>query len=108
MGRLADLLDLVLGTGSRDGRQLGLGDLCAVSGLLLVGGRLGEKAVEAACEVSLEQAQRALLRLALGLLAGEVLLGGGVALRAGDGDDVQRVVQLPVAAAVEPVLGAFA
>ena len=46
--------------------------------------------------------------LPLGLLAGEVFLGGGVVLRAGDRDDVQRVVELPVAAAVEPVLGAFA
>ena len=40
--------------------------------------------------------------------ASEVLLGGGVVLRAGDRDDVQCVVELPVAAAVESVLGAFA
>ncbi len=64
--------------------------------------------MEAAGEVPFERAQRALLGLALGLLTGEVLLGGGVVLRAGDRDDVQRVVELPVAAAVEPVLGAFA
>ena len=64
--------------------------------------------MKTAGEVPLERAQRALGRLALGLLAGEVLLGGGVALRAGDRDDVQRMVELPIPAAVEPVVGAFA
>ena len=44
---------------------------------------------------------------AFGLLASEVLLGRGVVLGAGDGDDVQRVVELAVPAAVEPVLGAL-
>ena len=36
-----------------------------------------------------------------------VLLGRGVALGAGDRDDVQRVVELAVPAAVQPVLGAL-
>jgi hypothetical protein len=56
--------------------------------LLLVDGRLGEEVVEAACEVALEAAQRALLRLAFGLFAGEVGLVRRVALGAGDRDDV--------------------
>jgi hypothetical protein len=58
-------------------------------------------------EVALEAAQRALGGFALGLFAREVLLGGGVALGSADRDDVQRVVELTVAAAVEPVLGAL-
>jgi len=65
----------------------------------------GEELIEAAGELALEAAQRAFRRLAFGLLAGEVLLGGGVVLGAGHGDDVQRVVELPVTAAVEPVPG---
>ena len=64
--------------------------------------------MKAAGEVALERAQRALLRLALGLFAREVLLGSRIVLRAGDRDDVQRVVELAVTAAVESVLGAFA
>jgi hypothetical protein len=64
--------------------------------------------VEAAGEVALEAAQRALAGLTLGLLAREVLLGGGVAVGAGDGDDVQRVVELAIAAGVEAMLGALA
>jgi hypothetical protein len=75
--------------------------------LPLVGGWLGEEVVEAAREVALEAPQRALLRLAFGLLASEILLGRGVALGAGDRDDVQRVVELAVPAAVQPVLGAL-
>ena len=69
--------------------------------------RRGEEVVEVAREVALEGSQRSLLGLALGLFASEVLLGGGVALRAGDRDDVQRVVELSVSAAVQPMLGAL-
>ena len=64
--------------------------------------------MEASGEVAFEASQRALLRLALGLLAREVLLGRGVVLGASEGDDVQRVVELSVAAAVQPVLSALA
>ena len=64
--------------------------------------------MDASGEVALEAAQRALLGLALGFFAGEVLLGGRVVLGAGDRDDVQRVVELAVATAVEPILGALA
>jgi hypothetical protein len=56
--------------------------------LLLIGGWLREEVVEAACEVALEGAQRAVAGFAFGLLAGEVLVGRGVALGAGDRDDV--------------------
>jgi hypothetical protein len=73
----------------------------------LVDERLGKEAVEAASEVSLQRSQRALGGLALGFFASEVLLGGRVALRAGDRDDVQRVVELAVTAAVQSVLGAL-
>jgi hypothetical protein len=41
------------------------------------------------------------------LFAGEVLLGRGVVVGAGDRDDVQRVVELAVAAAVEAILRAL-
>ena len=64
--------------------------------------------VEAAREVSLEAAECSLLALALGFLARQVGLGGRVMAGAGDGDDVQRVVELAVAAAVEPVAVALA
>ena len=66
-------------------------------------GREGEQVVEAAREVSLEAAERSLLALAFGFLARKVGLGGRVMAGAGDGDDVQGVVELAVAAAVEPV-----
>ena len=59
--------------------------------------------MEASGEVALEAAQRALLGLAFGPLARQVGLRGRVVAGAGDGDDVQRVVELAVAAAVEPV-----
>ncbi len=81
--------------------QLGLG------GLLLVGRWLSEQLVEAAREVALQAPQRAFAGLACSFLASEVLLGRRVALRAGDRDHVQRVVELAVPAAVEPVLGAL-
>ena len=82
--RGGDLLDLALGVGSLGDRgQLGLDDRLGVGCLLLVGGRFGEEPVEAAGEVALEAAQRALLGLALGFFAGEVLLGGGVVVGRG-------------------------
>ena len=68
---------------------------------------LGEEVVEVAREVALERAERSFLGLALGLFASEVFLGGGVALGAGGRDHVQRVVELAVPAAVEPMLGAL-
>ena len=77
----------------------------------LGGGGVGgerEEVVEASREVAFEAAQRSLLGFAFGLFAGKVLAGGGVVLGAGDRDDVQRVVELAVAAAVEPVLLALA
>jgi hypothetical protein len=60
--------------------------------------------MEASGESPCETTQRAFGGLAFGLFAGQVCLGGGVALGAGDRDDVQRVVELAVTAAVEPVL----
>jgi hypothetical protein len=59
--------------------------------------------VEAAREVPLETAERSLLALALGFLARQVGLGGRVMAGAGDRNDMQGVVELAVAAAVEPV-----
>ena len=90
-----------------DRGRLALGDRLGLGGLLLVDGWLGEEVVEAAGEVALEAAQRAFLGFAFGLLASEVLLGRRVVSGAGDRDDVQRVVELAVPAAVEPVLGAL-
>ena len=107
-GRCADLLDLSLRAGTLGGRgQLGSGGRLVLGGLLLVGGWLGEEVVEAAREVALEGPQRSLGGLAFGFLARELFLDGGVTLGAGDRDDVQRVVELAVPAAVEPVLGAL-
>lgn len=82
---------------------------CAVAfrvdtGLSLIVRRLGEQAMETARQVALEASQRALARLALGFLAREVLLGGGIALGTGDRDHVERVVELAIPAAVEAVL----
>lgn len=53
-------------------------------------------------EMALEAAQRGLGGLAFGFLARDVASGGRVVLGAGDGDGVQRAVELAVAAAVEP------
>ena len=66
-------------------------------------GRQGKQVVEAAREVAFEAAKCSLLALAFGFLACQVGLGGRVVAGAGDGDDVQGVVELAVAAAVEPV-----
>ena len=84
-----------------------LDDRVAVCGWLLVGGWLGEQLVEVAGEVALEVVQRALGGLPVCFFAREVGLGGGVVLGACDRDDVERVVELAVAVAVEPMLGAL-
>ena len=76
--------------------------------VVIVGGCewwLGEEVMEAAGEVALEAAQRVFGRLAFGFFADQVVPGGRVVFGAGHGDDVQRMVELAVAAAVEPVLG---
>lgn len=57
----------------------------------------------AACEEALEASEGLDPALAFGFLAGEVFAGGGVAASSGDRDDVQRPVDLPVAAAIETV-----
>jgi hypothetical protein len=64
--------------------------------------------MEAAREVPLEAAERSLVGLAFRLFALEVGLGGGVVSGAGNRDDVERVVELAIAAAVEPVAVALA
>ncbi len=71
----------------------------------LLGGLRGEaeEPVEAARELPFAAAEGCLFALVLGFFAREVGLGGRVVAGAGDGDDVQRVVELAVAAAVEPV-----
>jgi hypothetical protein len=53
--------------------------------------------------VALEAADRFLLGFAFGVSAVEVGAGGGVGAGAGERDDVQRAVELAVAAAVSPV-----
>jgi hypothetical protein len=63
---------------------------------------------EAPSEVGLEATEGSLLGLAFGFFALEVSPGGRVMAGAADGDDVQRVVELAVAAAVEPVAVALA
>ena len=86
------------------GRQVRLGDRLAVGGCRMVGRRLDEEVMEAAREVPLEAAQRALVGLPFGFFAFEERLGLGVDAGAGDRDDVQRPVELAVAAAVQSVL----
>jgi hypothetical protein len=56
-----------------------------------------------ACEVALEAAHRLDAALALGCLAYKIGTGRGVDPATGDRDDVQRAVELPVAAAMEAV-----
>jgi hypothetical protein len=75
--------------------------MVGLGGVLVVVCWLHEQLVEVAREVALEAAQRALSGFAFGLFAPEVMLGLRVVLGAGDGDDVQRVVELAVPAAVE-------
>ena len=61
------------------------------------------RAVHGVGDATLQRAQRFLLRLALVDLALVVGAARGVVTDLGDGDDVQRVVQLAVAAGVEPM-----
>jgi hypothetical protein len=56
-----------------------------------------------ACEVALEAAHRLDPALALGFLACKIGTGLGVDPATSDRDDVQRAVELPVAAAMEAV-----
>ena len=96
-GGCGDLLDVSLRAGRSGTRALALGDRLGLGGLLLVGRRLGEGGrLEAPREVALEAANALLFcSWPLGLFASEVgALVGGVVLGAGDGDDVQRVVEL--------------
>src|SRR5450755_2445828 len=79
-----------------------------VVGVLWVDGWEREDAVNASGEVALDAAQRALLGFALALFASEVLLCGGIVVRARDRDDVQRVVELAIPTAVESILGPLA
>ena len=67
-----------------------------------------EEVVEASGEVAFETSQRPFRGFAFGLFAGEVGARRGVVAGAGDRDDVQRVVELAVPAAVESILGALA
>ena len=109
VGRCVGLQDFSLGVGAFGDRpQLGLEGWFTVGGLRLIGGRLGEEVVEAAREVALEGADRALCGLAFCFFALQVGLGRRIALGAGDRDDVQGLVELAVPAAVEPVMGALA
>ena len=62
-----------------------------------------EEVPDAAGEVALEAADGFLGALAFGAFAGDVVLRLGVAAQPGDGDAVDRRVDLAVAAAVEPV-----
>ena len=62
-----------------------------------------EDSPDVAGEVTLEAADRFSLALAFGVLALEVGASGRVGACAGEGDDVDRAVQLAVAAAVQPV-----
>src|SRR5438128_11413599 len=69
--------------------------------------RLGQQMPDTTGEVALERAQRALATLAIGLFAGQVLPGDGIPPGTGDRDRMQSPVELAIAAAVEPVLGAL-
>jgi hypothetical protein len=62
-----------------------------------------EQVPDAAGEVAFEAADGFFGALALGAFAGDVVAGLGVAAQAGDGDAVDRRVDLAVATAVEPV-----
>jgi hypothetical protein len=57
--------------------------------------------VVAACEMAFEASESFDAALAFGFLALQVLAGGGVAASPGDRDDMQRPVDLPVAATIE-------
>ncbi len=62
-----------------------------------------EEVPDPAGEVALEAADRFSVGLAFGSFASDVVLRFGVAARAGDGDAVDRGVELAVAAAIEAV-----
>src|SRR5829696_1225153 len=83
--------------------------LCLSSGrwsCRCLGGECGagvEGAVELAGDVALEAAPDLTAGFALGGAAGDVVLGRRAAPHAGHGDGVDRAVQGPVSAAVEPM-----
>jgi hypothetical protein len=62
-----------------------------------------EQSPDPAGEVSLEAADRFLLGLPFGVSAVEVDAGGWVGAGSGERDDVERAVELAIAAAVQPV-----
>jgi len=75
--------------------------------LLCQGWARFQAVVDGADEQSLEAADGFAAALAFGPFALEVVAGRRVVAALGDGDPVERSVELPVAAAVEPVpLGA--
>jgi hypothetical protein len=66
--------------------------------------RVGDQVpVDGLGDLAFERPQRFLTALALVVLASVVATPGGVVADLGHGGDVQRPVQLPVAAGVEPV-----
>ena len=69
------------------------------------GAHEGENAAD---EEAFQRAERFLVGLAVGFATGEVLARGCVDAGLGDGDDVDGVVELAVAGAVEPVALLFA
>ena len=62
-----------------------------------------EEVPDASGEVALEAAEGFFGAVAFGAFAGDVVLRFGVAAQAGDGDAMDRGVELAVAAAVEAV-----
>jgi hypothetical protein len=63
--------------------------------------------VKPSCEVALEASEGAPGALAFGAFSGEVVAGFDVVPGTRDRDDVQRVVELAVSAAIEAVLGSL-
>jgi hypothetical protein len=62
-----------------------------------------EEVEDAAGELAFERPERLLVALAVGLVAGDVGLGGRVGAFLDDRDRVQRPVELAVAGSAEPV-----
>ena len=62
-----------------------------------------EDAPDAPREVAFEASDRFAFAFAFGVFALEVRAGGGVGACAGEGDDVNRAVEVAVAAVVQPV-----
>lgn len=62
-----------------------------------------EEAPDTACDVALEAASNLAVGLALGTPSVSILAGCWIVAGAGKRDDVERAVELPVAAAIESV-----